>query len=174
MQHLIDHLLRYSRAGRAEMARQPVAVAEVLEQVLGDLGLRSTSSGAHLTVPAVLPVVDADPIALAQVLRSVIDNALKFHGDAPPDITIRARCTDTRVVLVIADRGIGIPPEHVEHVFGLFQRLHRNPEQPGTGLGLTIRRRLTERGSGTIRIVPDVHHGTEVELTLPLATEGAP
>ena len=174
MQHLIDDLLRYSRAGRAEMVRQPVAVAQVLDQVLGDLSLRITASGAHVTIPPALPVVDADPMALAQVLRNLIDNALKFHGDDPPEITIRARTTATQAVLVIADAGIGIPPEHAEHVFGLFHRLHRDPQRPGTGLGLTICRRLVERGGGTIRIVPDVHHGTEVELTLPLATEGAP
>ncbi|MCC5947923.1 MAG: hypothetical protein JJT89_05655 [Nitriliruptoraceae bacterium] len=174
MQHLIDDLLRYSRAGRVDMARQPVALDELLDQVLGDLSSKVAASGAEITITPQLPIVDADPTALAQVLRNLIDNALKFHGGQPPRITIRSRCTDTEAVLVVADAGIGIPPEQAEQVFGLFQRLHRDPQQPGTGLGLTICRRLVERGGGTIRIVPDIHHGTEVELTLPLTTEGSP
>jgi signal transduction histidine kinase len=174
MQHLIDDLLRYSRAGRVDMSRHPVALADVFDQVLNDLSPKIVSSGAKITITPQLPIVDADPTALAQVFRNLIDNALKFHGEGPPRITIRARCTETEAVLVVADAGIGIPPEQAEQVFGLFQRLHRDPQHPGTGLGLTICRRLVERGGGTIRIVPDTHNGTEVELTLPLATEGSP
>jgi signal transduction histidine kinase len=175
MQQLIADLLAYSRVGRVELDLRQVDLDELVAGVLDDLQLRVDETGARVDVAGPLPSVAGDAVLLRQLLQNLLDNALKFHGSDPPVVRVAASDGDgDRVHLVVADDGIGIPPEHTERVLGLFQRLHARHEFPGTGIGLAICHRIVERHGGTIRLQPRRPHGTEVHLELPRAPEVAP
>jgi signal transduction histidine kinase len=171
MQQLITDLLTYSRAGRLELDLGPVDLDRLLRSVLADLQLLIDETRAVVEVPRPLPAVEGDEGLLRLLLQNLLDNALKFHGPGPPMVRVTATVVRERVHLVVADEGIGIPPEHADRVFGLFQRLHGRSEFPGTGLGLAICRRVVERHGGTIALRPGHPHGTEVHLVLPRAQE---
>jgi signal transduction histidine kinase len=171
MQQLIADLLAYSRAGRTDLDLRSVDLDGLLRSVLADLQLRIDETGARVELPRRLPAVEGDEGLLRQLLQNLVDNALKFHGSHPPVVRVTASVGGDRVHLVIADEGIGIPPEHTERVLGLFQRLHARSEFPGTGLGLAICHRIVERHGGTIELRPAHPHGTEVHLELPRARE---
>ena len=95
-------------------------------------------------------MVAADPMLLEQVLVNILDNALKYGTHDSP-IGMSAAVTTGRVVLRIADAGIGIPPEHLPHVFDSFYRARRGDRvAPGTGLGLAIARGLMDAMGGSI------------------------
>jgi signal transduction histidine kinase len=171
MQLLITDLLTYSRAGRLELDLRAVDLERLLRSVLADLQLRIDETRATVDVAGPLPVVEGDEGLLRQLLQNLLDNALKFHGPRPPVVRVTATVGPARVHLVVADEGIGIPPEHRERVLGLFQRLHSRSEFPGTGLGLAICHRIVERHGGTIELRQGHPHGTEVHLELPRARE---
>jgi two-component system sensor histidine kinase KdpD len=101
-------------------------------------------------IPVDLPMVAADPMLLEQVLVNILDNALKYGSPDSP-IGMTAAVTTGRVVLRIADSGIGIPAEHLPHVFDSFYRARRGDRvAPGTGLGLAIARGLMDAMGGSI------------------------
>jgi signal transduction histidine kinase len=171
MQQLISDLLAYSRVGRTDLDLRSVDLDRLLRSVRADLQLRIDETGARVELPRRLPAVEGDEGLLRQLLQNLVDNALKFHGPRPPVVRVTATVGGDRVHLVIADEGIGIPPEQAERVLGLFQRLHARSEYPGTGLGLAICHRIVERHGGTIELRPGRPHGTEVHLELPRARE---
>jgi light-regulated signal transduction histidine kinase (bacteriophytochrome) len=173
MQQLIADLLAYSRAGRLELDVRTVDLDGLLRSVLADLQLRVDETHAEVEVRGALPPVVGDEGLLRQLLQNLLDNALKFHGDTPPVVHVSASTRGDRIHLVVADEGIGVPPEHSERVLGLFQRLHGRSEFPGTGLGLAICHRIVERHGGTIELRPRLPSGTEVHVELPRGREVA-
>jgi two-component system sensor histidine kinase KdpD len=101
-------------------------------------------------IPVDLPLVMADPMLLEQVLVNILDNSLKYGTHDSP-VAVEAAVTAGRVVLRITDQGIGIPPEHLPHVFDSFYRARRGDRvAPGTGLGLAIARGLMDAMGGSI------------------------
>jgi len=127
-----------------------------------------------------LPVLDGDATQLRQLLQNLIANALKFHKPGePPRITVRAEemapsvatadqpATAAAWRIAVADDGIGFDPAHAERIFGLFQRLHRREEYPGSGIGLAICRRIVERHGGTIRAEGTPGQGARFVILLP-------
>lgn len=167
MQQLIDDLLQYSRAGRAELERRPVDLDAVIGQVLGGLHHRIVETGAIVDVRP-LGVVEGDAPQLAQVLQNLLSNAMKFVAEGPPRVTVAmAREDDAMVRITVADNGIGIAPEQAERVFKMFQRLHSREAYEGTGIGLAIVARIVERHGGRIWVEPGEAGGSAFHLTLP-------
>jgi signal transduction histidine kinase len=119
-------------------------------------------------VPSDLPSVTGYPFLLRQLFMNLIGNALKYRRtDTPPQVAIAWRPLDTGVLeITVADNGIGIPPEHRERVFGLFQRLHRREEYPGTGVGLALCKRIADEHGGTVALEETPGGGCTVRLTL--------
>src|SRR5262249_26119189 len=122
-----------------------------------------------LDVAADLPGVSVDRSAILQVLENLVDNAIKYSGDAR-SLAISGRVNGKGVTVAVQDSGIGIPPDEIEHVFEKFFRGRRSAES-GSGLGLTIARRIVEEHGGAIAI-QSTETGTVVEITLP-AVEAA-
>lgn len=167
MRALIDDLLEYSRVGSEELALTRVDLSDVARRVLEVLQEPIRESGAEVTVRP-LPEVVADPIKIEQVLRNLVSNAVKFRR---PDVPARVTVTSDRLPdasrISVADNGVGVDPQYADRVFEMFQRLHTRDEFPGTGVGLTICRRIVDRHGGAIWIDPDVVEGTTVHFTLP-------
>lgn len=164
MQALIHDLLVYSRAAR-EPKREEVDLDACLRRALANLEAALAESGGVVRGEN-LPAVTGDPGALTQVFQNLVGNALKFRGAYPPEVEVRAERVGPEWLVWVRDNGIGIAPEHGERVFQLFQRLHRD-ECPGTGIGLTLCRKIVEHHGGRIWVESDPGEGATFFFTLP-------
>jgi light-regulated signal transduction histidine kinase (bacteriophytochrome) len=172
MRALINDLLDYSRVGRSALERQLVDSAAVLDGALADLAPAMAESGAKIT-RGQLPQVAADPAQLGQLLRNLIVNAIRFRGDDPPVVDVRAERVGDYWQFAVRDNGIGIDPRHHERIFVLFQRLHGR-ERPGTGIGLAICRKIVDRHGGRIWVESEPGKGATFFFTIPVEGQGPP
>jgi len=173
LNHLITNLLDVSRieAGAIRISRQPSDVQDIVGVALEQSGSRSGSRPIKIDIPTALPFVSVDFGLIVQALVNILDNALKY---SPPDspIDISGRQVALQVEIVVADRGIGIPPEDLQRVFDKFYRVHRPDNVTGTGLGLSISKGIIEAHGGRIAAENRPGGGTVVRLTLPVAESG--
>jgi signal transduction histidine kinase len=175
MRTLIDDLLMFSRVSTQGRPFIAVDLGEIVTQVLVDLELSITDSGARVTVGA-LPSVEADPVQMRQLLQNLLGNALKFRRDGiVPELRFSAEVADNVAELILQDNGIGFDQQYATRIFGAFARLHGAGEYPGTGIGLALCRKIVERHHGTIAAESEVGHGARFTVRLPVeqATEGA-
>ena len=166
MQELIRDLLAYSRVstrGR-DIARTDGEV--VLARSLENLRAAILESGAVVEHDP-LPVVEADSAQLGQVFQNLIGNSIKFRGQVRPAVRVSAQEEGTGHVFSVADNGIGIDPQYSEIIFGLFQRLHTTREYAGTGIGLTLCRKIVERHGGRIWVESKLGEGSVFRFTIP-------
>jgi signal transduction histidine kinase len=167
MQVLIQDLLAFSRVGRADSKSVSVNCDGVMQEVLQILASAIQESGAAV-VYADLPVVWADRTQMAQVFQNLIGNAIKFRGTEPPKISVRAEKQEKEWLFTVSDNGIGIAAESAENIFVVFQRLHARTEYPGNGIGLSICKKIIERGGGRIWVESEAGRGSAFKFTLPL------
>lgn len=171
MSRLVSDLLAYSRLQQMTEQIEPVDLAACVRDVAAPFRdeLEARQGRLETPVPGDLRVL-ADPKGLAIALRNLIDNALKFTpaGQAP-QIRIEAQTRGDRVLLSVSDQGIGFDMKHHERIFGMFQRLHRQDQIPGTGIGLALVLKAVERMGGTIRAESAPGQGARFEIDLPLA-----
>ncbi|OYV98100.1 MAG: hypothetical protein B7X11_06140 [Acidobacteria bacterium 37-65-4] len=144
---------------------QSVDLAEVVQQAIANLKSAIDESGAQVSWD-LLPVLAVDGAQMVQLFQNLIGNALKFRRERPA-VRIYAVEDADRVTFAVADNGIGISAEHLERVFGMFQRLHTAAEYPGTGIGLAICKRIVERHGGRIWAVSEVGRGSTFCFTIP-------
>jgi chemotaxis family two-component system sensor kinase Cph1 len=166
MQALIQGLLVFSRVGRVGAARGRVDCNAAMEEVLLGLGPTIHESGAVVTHGA-LPVVWADRSQIVQVLQNLVGNAIKFHGQGLPVISVQAEKTGGQWLFSVSDNGIGIAPESAQSIFTVFQRLHTRAEYPGNGIGLAICKKIVERYGGKIWVESRVGRGSTFKFTVP-------
>jgi PAS domain S-box-containing protein len=168
MQRLVADLLAYSRVGSQGKPLQPVASEAVLQRVLTVLRAQILKAGATVQAQP-LPLVLADEGQLGQLFQNLIGNAIKFRGEAPPQILVDARRERDRWVFSVKDNGIGIDPQYAERIFQMFQRLHERGKYEGSGIGLAIVKRIVERHGGQIWVESARGAGTTFFFTLPAA-----
>ncbi|MCW5594535.1 MAG: HAMP domain-containing protein [Rhodocyclaceae bacterium] len=148
MGELIDDLLRFSRFGRDPLSRDEVNLAELAQTVADEL--RDQYPSAQVTVGP-LPIVSGDKAMLRQVFVNLVGNALKFssrRADARVEVGVAEK--DGVRAVFIRDNGEGFDMRYAGKLFGVFQRMHKETEFPGTGVGLAIVKRVVERHGGTI------------------------
>lgn len=165
MQRLINDLLQYSRVGTRNRPFEPTDCEAVLNQVLANLQVAIERNNARITRDP-LPTVVADQTQLAQVFQNLIDNALKFRGEAPPLIHVSARRNGSHWIFSVHDNGVGIDPQYSDRIFVIFQRLHGREEYPGTGIGLAICKKIVERHDGRIWVESNGDHGSTFFFTV--------
>jgi PAS domain S-box-containing protein len=165
MGELIDDLLTFSRAGRTELHRQRVDMEAMARTVAEEL--RQANPQARVVVQA-MPESTADPALLRQVMLNLVGNALKFTtGRADARVEIGSCLEDGQQAYYVRDNGAGFDPEHAGKLFGVFQRLHRESEFPGTGVGLAIVKRIIERHNGRVWASAAPDKGATFYFTLP-------
>ncbi len=167
MQALIGGLLEFSRVGRIDEPFGPVDTGSALDQAL--LNLRSAIEESHAAVTrGPLPTVTGNPARLGQVLQNLVGNAIKFRrpGEAPA-IHVSALPRRHDWLFEVKDNGIGIDPQFLDRIFVIFQRLHTRAEYPGTGIGLSICKKVIERHGGRIWVESHIGAGSTFQFTLP-------
>jgi two-component system, OmpR family, sensor histidine kinase KdpD len=167
LNNLIANLLDISRieSGAIKLIRQSVEISELIGVALERLENRATSRQIDIDLPADLPFIDVDSNLIIQVFINILDNALKYSAEDSP-IEIRARQVDQEVEISFSDRGIGIPPSDLPHVFDKFFRGQSNKNIHGTGLGLSICKGIVESHGGNITAENRQGGGIIVSLTL--------
>ena len=165
---LIDELLSYSRIGRTELKTGAVSLNDMLVDILDNLHGRVEEKQASILIPEGLPNVEADRNALSSVFTNLLDNALTYHSQGkPPEIQVNAEIKGNRAIISVSDKGIGIPTEHQEKIFNIFQRLHAQDIYPGTGIGLAIVKKSVERMNGRIWVDSTPGTGSTFTIDLP-------
>jgi PAS domain S-box-containing protein len=180
MRQLINDLLTYSRITSKAQPFSPVNLNIVLSEVLSDIQIRLEETQADIQAGE-LPTIEADPTQMRQLFQNIISNSLKFRKkDVTPVIKIAGRIEKSqqvddpraRLVLTIADNGIGFENQYKDKIFTIFQRLHGRLEYEGTGIGLATCRRLVERHGGTIDADGQLGVGATFTIVLPTLQDG--
>ena len=168
MQVLINDLLSFSRIGRTSERFVDVDLADCLELAKLDLAGLIEAAGAEVVTTGRLPVVSGDRSLLVGLFQNLVGNAVKFHGEERPVVTISvAHDEEGKWLLGVADNGIGIEPRFAERIFVIFQRLHGRGVYSGTGIGLAMCRKIVEFHGGHIWLDTDYTEGTRFYFTLP-------
>jgi signal transduction histidine kinase len=167
MSRLIDDLLDFSRMGRAEMQRIEVNLQDLTEKIFHEI--QPEIEGRNIVwKKGSLPVVQADPSLLRQVFSNLLFNAIKYTRPRnPAEIEIGCKIEAEQTVIFIRDNGVGFDMQYADKLFGVFQRLHRNEEFEGTGIGLANVRRIIARHGGRTWAEAKLDNGATFYFSLP-------
>lgn len=189
MHAMIEDLLAFARVTTAAKPNAPVDLEELAREVISDLEARLVQTGGRIEVGD-LPVIEADALQMRQLLQNLLGNALKFHRpEVPPLIRVTAEIVPAapdgkeaaarqnapdceRVVLRVADNGIGFDLHNLERIFRPFERLHGRSEYEGSGMGLAICQKIVERHKGQITAESVKGQGSTFLVTLPCVQNG--
>ncbi len=179
LQRLVDDLQDLAQADAAQLTMHPetLDVRDLLETTAAGFALEAANKGVRLDVHAEpgLPSVQADPRRIGQVVHNFVANALR-HTPAEGCIRLSASGVQGAVRVEVADTGTGIPADHLPHLFERFYRVDpsRARETGGSGLGLTIAKRLIEAHGGTIGVTSTLGEGSRFWFTLPVDNTTVP
>ncbi len=169
METLVNDLLHLSRAGRGAMKVIDIDLDQVIENVLEDMAVHITETGAQITHDKSDINLKADKTLLGQLFSNLISNAIKFvKKDATPIIQIKTSKNADKLTIEVIDNGIGMKNEYLAQIFLPFKRLHGMNQYEGTGIGLSICKRIIERHNGTIAVTSQLDVGSSFSITLPL------
>jgi signal transduction histidine kinase len=180
MQNLLDDLLAYSRMCMGEKKREEVNLNSLLENVKNNMREMIAESGAIIDASE-LPTIPGIRFQLEQLFENLISNSIKYkQPDQPPHIVIKSSVIPRNntplnftsnhqfyTKISFSDNGIGFDQKYAEKVFELFQRLHVKKDYSGTGIGLTICRKIVDKHEGLIIVHSEENKGTTFEIYLP-------
>jgi len=168
MERLIHDLLELSRIGRVVNPFEDTDINEIIKLALYDLQFQSKEKNIEIVIQPNLPVVYCDRDRILQVFTNLISNAIKYMGDNPaPRIEIGCEEKDNYYQFYVKDNGIGIDPKYHTKVFELFETLKEIKNVEGTGVGLTIVRRIINNHNGKVWIDSEKGKGSTFYFTLP-------
>jgi signal transduction histidine kinase len=167
MYSMIRDLLTYARAGAGEHEPTVVELDDAVATAVDAVSASLREHGGAVHADPGLGRVRAVGLDVERVVQNLLANALKYHGEAAPDIVVSAQRSGDVVELTVCDNGRGVAAEDLERVFGRFERVGGDP-YPGTGLGLAICKRLVEHNGGRIWMTAnDPAPGVTVHATFP-------
>jgi PAS domain S-box-containing protein len=169
MSYLLDDLLHFVRLEGRSVQLRPVDVAHLVQQIATDLGPLIARVDGRLECGA-QPTVMADESLLRIVLKNLISNGLKFSRQGVrPLVQVHVDESQDGHQIHVTDNGIGIASEHQQHVFDMFKRLHTRKHYEGTGLGLSVCRRIAQLHGGRVSVQSVLDQGSRFTLHLPAA-----
>lgn len=181
MQNLLNDLLLYSHVNMSDKKFEEVDLNKIVDDVINSLKEEITETHTEIKT-AKLPVIRGMPFQIKQLLENLISNSIKYKKDrVAPAITIGGyvvsekdlpekfyKESDRYYKLFIKDNGLGFEQVYAEKIFELFQRLHSIAGKPGTGIGLTICKKIVDNHNGFIKATSEVNSGTTFEIYFPL------
>lgn len=163
----IHSLLEISRLGRSALTIKEVNMLRLVEEVVEDLKLNNNNFIAEIAIGD-LPSIKGDASLLRQVWQNLISNAVKYSSlKQNARIEIAATQSDDKVHYTVKDNGVGFDMQFAHKLFGVFQRLHRDTEFAGTGVGLAIVKRIVQRHNGNVGVQSAPNVGTTFYFSLP-------
>ena len=165
MEGLIDGILAYSRAGRKLTPPEPVETGALVRDVIE---LLAPSAEVRIEMPDQFPTIEAERVPLQQVFMNLIGNAIKFTRAARPDAVIRIAWRDVAdgFEFTISDNGSGIAPEYHDRIWGIFQTLAPRDKVEGTGIGLSVVKKIVESRGGKVSLEVCARRGRDVPVRL--------
>lgn len=169
MRAMIEGMLTYSRVSTQANPFEKVDLSRVAHEILLDYDLSIQRTGSRVEVGP-LPVIEADPVQMRQLLQNLLENALKYvRPGITPLVRISSRDEPNGfITLLVEDNGIGIDPAHFSGLFKPFFRLHSVSEYEGAGMGLATVRRIVERHAGSVRVESQPGQGSTFIVQLPV------
>jgi signal transduction histidine kinase len=179
MKTLIEDLLAFSRVATKGQGFIRVDLNQIAQGVVSDMEIAIRETGAVIKFDD-LPTIDADPLQMRQLFQNLLSNALKYcREDVAPDVKIESTSVNGEnshangsavemCQIVVSDNGIGFDEEYAERIFGIFQRLHGRNDYKGSGIGLAICRKISDRHGGRIVAESRNNQGSKFFVTLPI------
>lgn len=170
MDRLIQDLLTYTRVSRREVPLERVSLGKLIPEIIQQYPeLQAERARVELPAEPIPDVVAHEP-SLTQVISNLLTNAVKFvQPGTRPQVQIGFECVGGTLRLWCRDNGIGVPLKHQERLFGMFERVHRDRDYEGNGIGLAIVRKAVERMNGRVGVVSDGVSGSQFWIELPAA-----
>jgi PAS domain S-box-containing protein len=165
MRDLINDLLAFSRIESSKKSLKKIDMNTIFDTVLFGMNRANAESGVEITKDN-LPVVLADETHMVQLLQNLIGNGIKFHGTKKVKIHVGVKDEGKEYIFSVKDNGIGIEPQYFEKIFVIFQRLHGRDEYPGTGIGLSICKKIIERHNGRMWVESEPGKGSVFYFTM--------
>ncbi len=166
MARMIDGILDYSRLGRVRENTEPVALTDLVADVVQDL---TPPPRVHIYIAPGLPTVEGAPVRLRQLFQNLISNAIKYGDKPETQIRVEWAAVGPFWQFGVADNGPGIEVRHFERIFKLFQTLAPKDETDSTGVGLALVKRIVERAGGRIWVESRAGEGSTFYFTWPKA-----
>jgi PAS domain S-box-containing protein len=166
MGQLVDDLLNLGRLGRQSLRLQVAELRPIVDSLIDELQPESVDRQVEWKIGD-LPALDCDPGLLKQVLQNLLANALKFtKSRAPAIIEIGQKEEDGKLVIFVRDNGVGFNMKYSDKLFGVFQRLHRQEDFEGTGVGLATAQRIVQKHGGRIWAEAELDKGAGFYFTI--------
>ncbi len=164
MEALIDGILQYSRAGRVRARPEVVDTGSLVAEVIDLL-----APGPNVVIDVIpgMPVINTERVPIQQVLLNLIGNAIKHTGRIDPVISIRWAAAGELVEFTVSDNGQGIAPQYHERIFAIFQTLEARDKVEGTGIGLSVVKKMVESKGGRVWLESDVGQSSTFHFTWP-------
>ena len=166
MKVLILDLLSFSRIGSEDQFNDTVDVKKVLDEVKLNLTASITDSNAKIKA-GTFPVIQANKVQMVQLFQNLIGNAIKYKSERMPEIEIGYSDGGSSYNFYVKDNGIGIDSKYFEKIFVIFQRLHNKKEYPGTGVGLSICKKIIEKHGGKFTVESEPGSGSVFNFSIP-------
>jgi signal transduction histidine kinase len=167
MDRLITDLLRLSQLNRQPLHKQPVHFGDLARKVIDEMTHERTGRNIEFVI-ADFPLWEVDPGLMQQVFVNLISNAIKFTREREKArIEVGFRMDGTTLVAFVKDNGVGFNMKYMNKLFGVFQRLHSADQFEGTGVGLSIVRRIIERHGGKVWVDGQQDQGATFFFSLP-------
>ena len=169
MGELIDGLLMLSRCTRGELTREPVDLSALSERIRNELAQNEPTRRVNWYIEPGM-VFQCDPVMIESVIRNLLGNAFKYTASTRnAEICVYTEHDEKDQLICIKDNGAGFDMAHAKKLFHPFQRLHRQDEFPGLGIGLATVQRIVQRHGGTIRAIAVPNEGAQFCFTLPFS-----
>ncbi|GBF37369.1 PAS domain-containing protein [Leptospira johnsonii] len=167
-QGLIESLLSYSRVGSDSVKKSKGDPNLILDEVRKDLSSVIQETKTNLVLEGPFPEVYADQDQIRRLFSNLISNGIKFRSSSrSPEIRIKVKHIPGANVFSVSDNGIGMDPKYFDRIFIIFQKLHTRSEYPGTGIGLSICKKIVENHGGRIWVQSSIGKGSEFFFSLP-------
>ncbi len=165
MRILIEDLLAFSRLGSQKICFEEIDLGVLVNEVVNDFSQSIAEVKAEISVTS-LPVIRGNRMEIAQLFSNLLSNAIKFRSADVLRIEIGSSTEENEHHIWVADNGIGIEKEYQKQIFGLFRRLHSMAQYTGTGIGLSICKKVAENHGGRIWVESEFGQGSTFHFTL--------
>lgn len=169
MGKLVDDLLTFSRLGNVPLRTQPLDMQAMIQRVVGTFEEEGLTARARVLIPPLLPAM-GDPDLMEQALTNLIGNAFKYSARRPkPIVEFGCRAEEEEVIYYVEDNGVGFAPQYETKIFEIFERLRKESEFPGTGIGLAIVKKAMQLQGGRVWAEGRPERGATFFWALPAA-----